>query len=310
MSYYGGKQRLATRILALFPPHTVYVEPFAGGASLLFAKPRPVVTDKTHYREVLNDHDERLITVYRVCQDPVSAAALQHRLRYTPYSRAEHAKALEICRHTWATTDDVLRAWAVLVNLQQSFAHQLNAGWGTSVFNRNHAATWQGWQANLDQLMARLLGVHLECDDALAVIRRWDSPQTLFYCDPPYVDTDQGHYTGWTAAHQYALLQLLSEIEGSVVLSGYDPAGVPVTWDHVTWTSYCSASGQGKTGRQDRSRAAHPQALGDRRRIEHVWRIDRSAQMRPELQRLFVGHQSLLPFGEDNHLRGSGHADA
>ena len=47
----GGKRRLAARILGLMPPHSCYVEPFAGGAALLFARePAPV--------EVLNDLDE------------------------------------------------------------------------------------------------------------------------------------------------------------------------------------------------------------------------------------------------------------
>ena len=61
ISYYGGKQRIASRILDYFPPHTVYVEPIAGGAALLFAKSKPVVKDKSLYREVLNDKNDLLI---------------------------------------------------------------------------------------------------------------------------------------------------------------------------------------------------------------------------------------------------------
>ena len=68
-SYYGGKQRQVPNILPLLPKHTVYVEPFSGGAAVFFGKPWPDVSDGTHYREILNDMDGRITNFYRVCQD-------------------------------------------------------------------------------------------------------------------------------------------------------------------------------------------------------------------------------------------------
>ena len=69
ISYYGGKQRLASKLIPLIPPHNVYVEPFAGGAALLFAKGKPEITNNHHYREVLNDKDGRITTLYRVARE-------------------------------------------------------------------------------------------------------------------------------------------------------------------------------------------------------------------------------------------------
>jgi DNA adenine methylase len=39
----------------------------------------------------------------------------------------------------------------------------------------------------LDAWRWRLMTVQIDCRDALEVIRYWDSPDTLFYVDPPYV---------------------------------------------------------------------------------------------------------------------------
>lgn len=276
-------------LLPLLPPHTVYCEPYAGGASLFFARERPAPTNTHYYHEVLNDHDQRLITVYRVCQDATTRHALLDRLTYTPYARAEYAKALAIIRRGWDEADDVTRAWAMVVSLQQSFANKLNAGWGVRVAGRNGAASWANWRETLPLLMERLRDVHLECDDALAVIRRWDSPQTLFYGDPPYPGADQGHYQGFTKADLKALVETLETCQGSVLLSGYASDLIPSTWEHVTFEVYSSASGQGKTHGHSRGSAATSATLGDRRRTEHVWRIDRSAGMRPELKAVLFG---------------------
>ena len=61
--WYGGKGLLAQKLVPLLPQHRIYVEPFAGGASVLFAKPPSPV-------EVLNDVHGDLVNFYRVLRDP------------------------------------------------------------------------------------------------------------------------------------------------------------------------------------------------------------------------------------------------
>jgi DNA adenine methylase len=84
ISYYGGKQRIASKILPYFPPHKVYVEPFAGGAALLFAKPVPQHDNKENCIEVINDKDELLINLYRVVRE--RPLEFSHYLELTPHS--------------------------------------------------------------------------------------------------------------------------------------------------------------------------------------------------------------------------------
>jgi DNA adenine methylase len=288
LSYYGGKHRLASRIVDWLPRHTVYVEPFCGGSAVFYAKGRPLVTNQDHYREVLNDHDQRLMTVYRVCQDPATRQVLLERLTYTPYSRAMYADSWAIQR-AWQDYDPVSQAWAIMVHMQQSFANKLGGGWRIGVYSKQDAQFWASWQDAVPALMDRLRGVYLECDDALAVMARWDSPQTCFYVDPPYVGADQGPYKGYTINDFKALVERLEGCQGSCVLSGYAAClpCMPADWEVQTIEAYSSVSVPGNTNGHDRTRAATGAELGERRRLEYLWRVDRSHTMRPELQALF-----------------------
>jgi DNA adenine methylase len=70
----------------------------------------------------------------------------------------------------------------------------------------------------------RLSRVQIESQDALRVIKSRDSVDTFFYCDPPYPETDQGHYTGYTQHHFNALLETLSNVKGRFLLSSFPNA--------------------------------------------------------------------------------------
>jgi DNA adenine methylase len=220
ISYYGGKQRISSRILEVVRtiPHSVYAEPFAGGAAVLFAKGRQPGTS-----EAINDRDERVTNLYRVCQE--QEADLLHLLQRTPYSQSEHRKAEAILRGE-TEASDLRRAWAVVVGIRQGFANKMFGGWGTSITPRDSPA-WANFQDALPAILARFRGVYVSCEDALRFIARWDTPGTLFYCDPPYPGTNCGHYKGYTLDDYQRLCDALDSIRGSYILSNYSQAIVP-----------------------------------------------------------------------------------
>jgi len=86
------------------------------------------------------------------------------------------------------------------------------------------------WNNNghLWAVAARMKQVHIEQDDALKVIQRYDEPGTLFYIDPPYVQSTRGKR--WESAayrHEMTeekhreLAEVLQDIAGMAIVSGY-----------------------------------------------------------------------------------------
>lgn len=249
--YYGGKQRMTSKILPLLPPHRIYVEPFAGGAALFFTKPPPKCKNDI---EVLNDHSELLINLYRQAQ--TNEQELLHRLNYTPYSEAEHRRAGQILRNPEAH-DDLTKAWAYYTNIQMSFSACLGKGWGRDKITNTASSRFENYRLRLPDVFSRLRGVYIACEDALECIRRWDGPDTLFYCDPPYPETDTGHYKNYTRGDFQALVELAETCQGAFVVSSYDNIAplVPDTWQSHSFNTSMSAN---KNAR-------------DRNRTEMVW---------------------------------------
>jgi len=281
-SYYGGKQRMASKIVPLLPKHTVYVEPFAGSAAIMFAKPWPDVSNRDDYREVLNDHDGDLVNFFRVLRDYPDD--LVRVCCLTPYSREEHA----LSKKRETGIDDIERARRFFVSVAQSFSGNTGDTWSYAMYRTNKPRIWQNQCASLYQIADRLQSVYIECDDVLKVIRRWDSPQTCFYCDPPYPGANQGHYAGYSSGDFLELVELLDVCEGSFLLSCYDQPNMPPAWERFEFKANCTASKQGVLGRKmDRTRAATQVELGDRKRTEIVWRVIRGQNVRPEIKRLY-----------------------
>lgn len=219
LTYYGGKQRLAREIDALIPRRRSYVEPFAGGAALLFGRDRVE-------REVLGDLDEAIVTFWRVVRDrPLD---LVEALEMTPFSRTEWESARVGIDDP--ELDDVERARRLLVLVDQSFGRTCES-WSVPSLGRGRGR-WQpgSWIALPDRVRAvvgRLSGVAIEHDDGVAVIGRYDGPEVTIYVDPPYVGAGRlspakGYREDVTADLWPRLTDALLAVEhAAVALSGY-----------------------------------------------------------------------------------------
>ena len=214
IKWYGGKHFLLKYILPLIPEHECYVEVFGGAAHVLFSKPPSPV-------EVYNDIDENLVNFFRVLRDPEKAKRLQELLRLTPYARKE----FYFCRDHLndPDVDDVERARRFFVVVRQSFSGNLE-DWSFSK-KQNNAVTYQNYIDTIPKFANRFRNVQIECDDFEQIIRSYDSPQTFFYCDPPYVNETikRPHpYTTMTLDDHKRLVDTLLNIKGKAMLSGYD----------------------------------------------------------------------------------------
>ena len=118
--------------------------------------------------------------------------------------------------------DDVKRAWAVWTVANQSYASKLNGNWGYDRKENRSAKQLNSKRKFFTNEFAERLGKsEIECADALRIIQSRDSKESFFYCDPPYINTNQGLYNGYTKDDFEKLLRVLSGIKGKFLLSSY-----------------------------------------------------------------------------------------
>ena len=216
LSYYGGKQQLATRILGMIPEHRIYCEPFCGGAAIFFAKEPSRV-------EIINDTNGEIINFYEVLKRDFPA--LEREIEISLHSRKQHRQAAVIYENP-DMFDRVKRAWAVWMLANGSYGCMLNGGFG---YDRTGGTSKKLANKRADfkvDYAIRLQQVQIECCDALRIIQSRDTPDTFFYLDPPYVGSDQGHYDGYTQMDFDALLGLLEAIQGRFLLSSFRNANL------------------------------------------------------------------------------------
>lgn len=173
--YLGGKSKLAKTICSIIDqtPHKTYAEPFVGMGGILFRREKPAKA------EIVNDYNYEVFTLYRVLQRHYDEFLKQ--LEYINHSRNHfaHIKNLEPTHLT-----DIERAARFYFLLRASFGAMANT-YGVDKTNPDRF-NLDKYKKDLAKTVNRLRRVAMENLDFETFIKKYDSPETLFYLDPPY----------------------------------------------------------------------------------------------------------------------------
>lgn len=218
--WVGGKSRLRKQIVRMLPPHTCYVEPFAGAAWVLFAKPPSDV-------EVLNDKDQELVNFFRVVKGKPDDLIMS--FEWELVARAEFDR---LANSDPSNLTDVQRA--------HRFYYIIMAGWGGELnYPRFQTSITDGGHGNrligaLKTLRERVQPVHdrlrtviIENLDWLECINRYDRPNAVMYIDPPYPGNKCNYAHNMRSWNDHwTLTERLSTTKCKWILSSYDVAEV------------------------------------------------------------------------------------
>lgn len=216
-TWYGGKSRHLHFILPNLPETKHYCEPFGGSAAVLLARtPAPI--------ETYNDIDSEIVNFFRVLREYPDE--IERLTMLTPYAREEYNQF---------GADDGL---SELERARRFFFRSASAYSGRprgTTFAISKAESRVGMSdrvsryfsgvERLQEIALRLLRVQIENMDALELIRKYDTPETLFYCDPPY--SMRARVAGYCYTHEIddkyhrKLAKVLNSAEGRVCISGY-----------------------------------------------------------------------------------------
>jgi DNA adenine methylase len=233
--WYGGKFSHLDWLLPLLPPCHHYCEPFGGSAAVLLNRPPSPV-------ETYNDLDGEVANFFRVLREQKNS--LVEAIGLTPFSREEFAVACRLDPQVSAL-ERARRFYVRARQVRTGLAQTASLGRWANCKNTSRAgmsgviSRWLGAVEDLPAIAERLLRVQIENRPAIDVIRLYDSPQTLFYCDPPYVHETRGDSSAYgyemTDAQHAELAEILNHAKGKVALSNYQCALMDKLYPHSRW---------------------------------------------------------------------------
>ena len=238
--WYGGKFSHLDWLLPKLPDCLHYCEPFAGsGAVLLNRKPSPV--------ETYNDIDGEVVNFFKVLRE--EKESLIEQIALTPFSREEFGSACEL-NPKLSNLERARRFYIRARQVRTGLAQTATIGRWANCKNTSRAgmsgvvSRWLGGVEQLEFIAERFLRVQIENRPAIDVIKLYDSEETLFYCDPPYIhetrgDTKSYGYEMDNSAHK-ELAETLNSVKGLVAISNYECELMEELYPSKKWTKIYS----------------------------------------------------------------------
>lgn len=232
--WFGGKGKVAQLIINYMPPHRSYIEPFGGAAHVIAQKPRAP-------HEVYNDIDGDLVNFIMIARD--QPEKLCRACETLPYSR----ELYERWKSEPMPSDPFDRAVRFFYLNRSGIAKgngpgTYKTGWRHSTqFTQNPAVGYQSACKLISSFSERMKGVMIEHDDFRRVIEKYDSTDTLFYVDPPYIGREKYYAGGFTEKDHRELAEILNNIKGKAIVSYYDDpllTELYPNWRRETFESY------------------------------------------------------------------------
>jgi DNA adenine methylase len=205
-SILGTKSKtLASRIIKIMPEHVTYVEPFGGTGAVLLAKQESKV-------EVYNDLNGRLCNLFTVLKkQPLEFYLKCKELFIADSILKEQKQVIDFASPLEDAVNYFYLTATTIYGNKQSLRHQVG---------KNFSKTYQNRLSLITSLSERLENVSIFNRDFSYIIKKYDSPNTLFYCDPPYY-SKEGYYDEVCLEQHNILGDMLRNIKGNFILSYY-----------------------------------------------------------------------------------------
>ena len=207
LSYIGGKSKLSDTIIKMIPAHRAYCEVFAGAAWVFFRK------EPSKY-ETINDLDSDLVCFYRVLQNHLEEFLKQFKWLLSSREWFEDWKRQQAA----GGLTDIQRAARYYYLQRHTFGGRVRARtFGVGPLHRPRINLLR-IEEELSEVHLRLATVNIENLAWQEFIKRYDRPQTFFYCDPPYYKAPY-YIHNLSLMDYHDLAALLAELKGKFILS-------------------------------------------------------------------------------------------
>lgn len=227
---------MAKHIVKHFPEHKIYIEPFCGSCSVLFAKPKSFV-------EIVNDRDDTIVNVFKTLRDdPLILAA---KLWAMPYAQRNWA---------FPTDCDAEKAALAIAQAKQFYiGNQTTSTFSVDACAAAHkpkSEVWSDWHDRVIPAASRLKSVQILNRDAIEVIERFKgNPEALIYIDPPY----KGHEKEYRYKVDYQkMIDACVDTKAKIMVSEFEQGAAlwPCSFHRKTF----QVTGRSKTGRHGKAK--------------------------------------------------------